>query len=184
MFNYFKELGYSNSAYSLRDQLKVNPIFTPPNASKPVDWTDVEEFIHFLEYDWSILSMADLVYNHTSNDSPWLHKHPECAYNVVNSPHLVSAYLLDHIIWNLTRQAADGALRDRGIPTVLSNPDTELPAISRWLWDEINGAKLYEYFLADVEEVQNEFTVWLRKFARVSLLVPHECCSCVCVCVN
>ncbi|CAH8605785.1 unnamed protein product [Heterobilharzia americana] len=44
-----QELGYSRSAYSLRDQLSVNPSFTPLGAAKKVDWSDVEDFIKHLE---------------------------------------------------------------------------------------------------------------------------------------
>ncbi|TGZ58141.1 hypothetical protein CRM22_009755 [Opisthorchis felineus] len=160
-FTPLQELGYSGSAYSLRDQLKVNPNFTPPGAAKPVDWPDIEAFLKRLESEWSVLFMADLVFNHTSNDSPWIHQHPECAYNVVNSPHLVPAYLLDFIVWRLTLEASTGALEAQGIPKVLSNPDRELSAISHWLTTQIESARLDEFFLADVSLVQKEFVSWL-----------------------
>ncbi|VDP81049.1 unnamed protein product [Schistosoma curassoni] len=156
-----EELGYSRSAYSLKDQLTVNPSFTPPGATKKVDWTDIECFIKHLENNWAVLSMTDLVFNHTSNDSPWVHEHPECAYNVVNSPHLAPAYILDHIVWRLTVEASTGSLASYGIPAILNNPDSELPAIEVWLTQKIEAAKLYEFFLADVDIVSKEFISWL-----------------------
>nr|CAH8871998.1 unnamed protein product [Trichobilharzia regenti] len=162
-FTPLQELGYSRSAYSLRDQLRVNPSFTPPGANKTVDWSDVEDFVRHLENNWAVLSMTDLVFNHTSNDSPWVHEHPECAYNVVNSPHLVPAYLLDHIVWRLTMEASTGSLASQGIPSVLKNPDSELPAMEWWLTQKIGPAKLYEFFLADIDLVSQEFIVWLTK---------------------
>ncbi|KAA3676438.1 glycogen debranching enzyme [Paragonimus westermani] len=160
-FTPLQELGYSGSAYSLRDQLKVNPTFTPPGSTKPVDWTDVGKFLQHLENDWSILSMADLVFNHTSNDSPWLHEHPECAYNVVNSPHLVPAYLLDFIVWRLTVETAAGNLADVGIPARLCNPSSEIPAMRSWLNAQIQKAHLDEFFLADIPTIKQEFVSWL-----------------------
>ncbi|KAF7260333.1 hypothetical protein EG68_02500 [Paragonimus skrjabini miyazakii] len=160
-FTPLQELGYSGSAYSLRDQLKVNPTFTPPGATRPVDWTDVGKFLQHLENDWSILSMADLVFNHTSNDSPWLHKHPECAYNVVNSPHLVPAYLLDFIIWRLTVETTAGNLANVGVPARLCNPSSEIPAMRTWLNAQIEKAHLDEFFLADIPTIKQEFVSWL-----------------------
>ncbi|THD22434.1 Glycogen debranching enzyme [Fasciola hepatica] len=159
-FTPVQELGYSHSAYSLRDQLKVNPEFSSPGSS-PVDWPDIERFIQHLENDWSILSMADLVLNHTSNDSPWVHEHPECAYNVVNSPHLVPAYLLDVIVWCLSEEVSSGALANRGIPAKLENPANEIPAMRAWLSEKIEQAKLHEFFTADVDTVRDEFVSWL-----------------------
>ncbi|CAH8590703.1 unnamed protein product [Schistosoma turkestanicum] len=167
-FTPLQELGYSRSAYSLRDQLVVNPSFTPPGAAKKVDWTDIECFIKHLENNWAVLSMTDLVFNHTSNDSPWVHEHPESAYNVVNSPHLVPAYILDHIVWSLTKKASTGSLASQGIPPILSNPDSELPAIEIWLTQNIEAAKLYEFFMADIDVVVQEFISWLRKDATIS----------------
>uniref|UniRef100_A0A183AAW8 Glycogen debranching enzyme n=1 Tax=Echinostoma caproni TaxID=27848 RepID=A0A183AAW8_9TREM len=159
-FTPVQELGYSRSAYSLRDQLKVNPEFSSP-GSPPVDWPDIERYIQHLENDWSILSMADLVLNHTSNDSPWVHEHPECAYNVINSPHLVPAYILDVIVWRLSREVSTGALINRGIPPKLENASSEMPAMRSWLMEEIDKAKLYEFFTADVNTVKDEFVSWL-----------------------
>ncbi|CAH8641298.1 unnamed protein product [Schistosoma bovis] len=174
-FTPLQELGYSRSAYSLKDQLTVNPSFTPPGATKKVDWTDIECFIKHLENNWAVLSMTDLVFNHTSNDSPWVHEHPECAYNVVNSPHLAPAYILDHIVWRLTVEASTGSLASYGIPAILNNPDSELPAIEVWLTQKIEAAKLYEFFLADVDIVSKEFISWLRKHATFpSLISPNE----------
>ncbi|KAF6777105.1 hypothetical protein AHF37_03479 [Paragonimus kellicotti] len=160
-FTPLQELGYSGSAYSLRDQLKVNPTFTPPDATRPVDWTDVGNFLQHLENDWSVLSMADLVFNHTSNDSPWLHEHPECAFNVVNSPHLVPAYLLDFIVRRLTVETAAGNLASVGIPARLCNPSSEIPAMRTWLNAQIEKAHLDEFFLADIPTVKQEFVSWL-----------------------
>ncbi|CAH8497026.1 unnamed protein product [Dicrocoelium dendriticum] len=159
-FTPFQELGYSGSAYSLRDQLKVNPSFTRPKSA-PIEWPAISKFLNHLEVDWSILSMTDLVFNHTSNDSPWLHEHPECAYNVVNSPHLVPAYLLDFIICQMSAEAARGSLASHGIPATLRHPSSELPAIRSWLSSQIEAARLHEFFLADTTAVEKEFVSWL-----------------------
>ncbi len=35
-----------------------------------------------------ILSMSDVVWNHTAHNSEWLNQHPDAAYSPANSPHL------------------------------------------------------------------------------------------------
>lgn len=70
-----------------------------------------------------MLSLTDLVFNHTANESEWIQKHPEAVYNVVNTPHLKPAYLLDRILWHLSLDAGQGKWLDHGLPTTISSED-------------------------------------------------------------
>jgi glycogen debranching enzyme len=45
-----------------------------------------------------MFSITDLVYNHAANDCVLLRDHPESAYNLISSPHLKPAVLLDSIL--------------------------------------------------------------------------------------
>ncbi|CAF3399930.1 unnamed protein product [Rotaria sp. Silwood2] len=47
---------------------------------------------------WKIFSITDLVHNHVINYCQLLKKHAECAYNLINSPHLKLAVILDSIL--------------------------------------------------------------------------------------
>ena len=121
-FTPVQELGLSNSAYCLKDQLLLNPVFTP-DGTKKFDFADVKNLVDFMRKEWDVLSITDLVFNHTANESPWIQEHPECAYNVVNSPHLKPAYLLDRIIWHFSLEIGEGKWRDKGIPADISSED-------------------------------------------------------------
>lgn len=54
-------------------------------------------------------------------NSEWIVQHPECVYNLVNSPHLKPAWLLDRSLWHLTCKVAAGQYKDKGLPCLIEN---------------------------------------------------------------
>lgn len=91
---------------------KINHIFS----------CKVSKYISQLSYT-QMLSICDIVLNHTANESPFLVSHPECTYNCTNSPHLRPAYILDAVLFELTVQVASGAWEFKGIPTLVDTED-------------------------------------------------------------
>lgn len=65
-----QERGESGSPYSIRSQLRYD-------VSAGADATKVEETLKLAKDEYGLLSMTDIVLNHTANDSPWLFDHPE-----------------------------------------------------------------------------------------------------------
>lgn len=102
-FTPVQELGSSNSAYAIRDHHKVNPMFK-------ASLDDVKREVDFMEKKWCTLSITDIVLNHTADDSPWIKEHPECSYNMMNSPHLRPAFLLDSAFIWLAKDMESGVL--------------------------------------------------------------------------
>ena len=68
--------------------------------------------------EWGLISICDIVLNHTANETPWLAEHPEATYNLVNSPHLRPAFILDRVVKRLARDIGEGIWVDREIPKV------------------------------------------------------------------
>jgi glycogen debranching enzyme len=82
-----------------------------------------------MKEEWNMLSLTDLVFNHTANESPWLLEHPECSYNMINSPHLKPAYLVDRILWHFSLEVSEGKWDSNGVPAELKT-EAQLQVIS------------------------------------------------------
>ena len=84
-------LGASNSAYSLSDQHGLNPLFKATHK-------EVKNVVESIRKEWDVISICDIVLNHTANETSWLADHPDATYNLVNCPHLRPAFLFDRVI--------------------------------------------------------------------------------------
>lgn len=113
-FTPLQELGESNSSYCLKDQLQLNSLFQTNGSNYTMD--DVAHLVKTMQKDWGVLSLTDLVFNHTANETPWLKEHPECTYNMITAPHLKPAYILDRILWNFSLEIGEGKWAGEGIP--------------------------------------------------------------------
>lgn len=95
--------------------------------------------------EWKVLSITDVVLNHTANESPWLKEHPECAYNCLNSPHLRPAYLLDRVLCRLSADIIAGVWKSRALNDVISS-EAHLNSI-RQVFKEIYLPKVIKFEL-------------------------------------
>ncbi|XP_035698387.1 glycogen debranching enzyme-like isoform X2 [Branchiostoma floridae] len=154
-FTPIQALGESNSSYCISDQMRINPAFEEDGRTLTYD--DVGEFVRRIHKDWGVLTVTDLVLNHTSWDSPWLVEHPECGYNLLNSPHLRPAYLLDRALAYFSAQVADGQWEGQGVPANITN-DGHIRAMERILLEQVlPELKLWEFYCADVEDLVQQF---------------------------
>lgn len=119
-FTPVQELGRSQSSYSIYDQLKLNSkLFS--HSSDEQQWLALSTLINNLEKEYGMLSMTDLVWNHTADNSPWLAEHPEAGYNLENSPHLKAAFDFDEAIMQFSKSVNGTAINDEeGIADILN----------------------------------------------------------------
>jgi glycogen debranching enzyme len=133
--------GDSNSPYSIADQLSFDPqIF--PNGEK-----DIEDLTTKMEQRHGLLSLTDVVWNHTANNSEWLQDHPEAGYSVKTAPHLEPALRLDTELLNFSN-----AMGSLGYPTDLKSTDDLLKVMEGVKKHCIAKCKLWEFYVCDVEK--------------------------------
>ncbi|KAK7429968.1 bifunctional 4-alpha-glucanotransferase/amylo-alpha-1,6-glucosidase [Neonectria magnoliae] len=132
--------GISNSPYSLYDQLGWDPVCFPAGEK------DVQKMVDSLEQNHSLLSLTDIVLNHTANNSKWLEEHPEAGYTLTTAPWLESAYELDTTLLELGFK-----LKELGLPTELKSTDDLLLIMDAIKTEVIGKIRLWEYYALDVE---------------------------------
>ncbi|XP_068096067.1 glycogen debranching enzyme isoform X1 [Hyperolius riggenbachi] len=163
-FTPLQTLGKSRSCYSLADQLQLNPEFSKPG--KTYTWEDVGKLVEKMRTQWNMMSITDVVYNHTAANSKWIQDHPECSYNLVNSPHLKPAWLLDRALWHVTCKVVAGKYAARGFPALIQN-DQQLNTLRGILWEDVfPKIKLWEFFQINVAKAVDQFRILLNSGAQ------------------
>ncbi|RMX46887.1 hypothetical protein pdam_00020742 [Pocillopora damicornis] len=164
-FTPIQQLGKSNSSYSLLDQLSVNAAFHSPGR-KNASFDGVKDILDKMRSEWKVMSIVDVVLNHTANNSPWLWDHPECSYNLDNSPHLKPAFLLDRALWHFTCQVADGLWAADGLPAEV-NCEYHIHRIGDILRHQVlPKLQLWELFSVDVAKAVDQFRTAMLKVKK------------------
>jgi glycogen debranching enzyme len=76
--------GKSNSPFSIYDQLQFsNDLFDEQDQGKPVEEKNeiVGNMLKKMENEYGVLSLTDVVWNHTAHSCRWLKEHPETGRN-------------------------------------------------------------------------------------------------------
>lgn len=144
--------GSSNSPYSIYDQLSFDKeLFA--NGEE-----DISSMVSYMEHDLHLLSLTDVVYNHTAHNSEWLRHHPESGYSTKTAPHLKPALELDNALLEFS---AD--LNALGFPTCLNSLE-DLSQIMNGIKDQVVAdLKLWEYYTVDVATlIEQIVTLWKR----------------------
>ncbi|OAQ97566.1 hypothetical protein LLEC1_01209 [Akanthomyces lecanii] len=132
--------GESDSPYSLYDQLGWDPACFPNGES------DVKRMIDSLEKKHSLLSLTDIVLNHTASNTQWLQHHPDAGYNLATAPWLQSAYELDTKLLELSDK-----LQELGLPTNPKTADDILKIMEAVKEKVLAELRLWEYYVLAVD---------------------------------
>lgn len=163
-FTPLQQRGESNSPYSIYDQTEFDKDLFK-------DEEDVESFISHLHKDYGLLSVTDIVLNHTANNSQWLREHPEAGYNKETAPHLTSAIELDGELLKFSSK-----LRTLGYPTEVNSIE-DLLSIMEGIKEHVIGTlKLWEFYVVNVEDtLESTKKVWSTTSKGSTVIdVPDE----------
>jgi glycogen debranching enzyme len=136
--------GISNSPYSICDQLGWDP------ACFPAGEKDVQRLVDSLEKEHSLLSLTDIVLNHTADNTEWLQEHPDAGYNLTTAPWLEAAYELDTKLLELSAN-----LEKLGLPTDLKSTDDLIKIMEAVKKEVIAEIRLWEFYVLDVNRDAN-----------------------------
>ncbi|PWN52853.1 putative 4-alpha-glucanotransferase [Violaceomyces palustris] len=157
--------GSSNSPYSIADQNDFShDLFNKSIKTKEARHKEMRSWLSKIKSDWGILSMTDVVWNHTANNSAWLYEQPDAAYNPFNSPHLTPAEELDRALLEF-----NAILGDEGLPIDPQNA-SDVEAIMEGVKTRVLAPlKLWEYYVLDVEGQKDMFVkAWRKRSAGLS----------------
>ncbi|RKP27705.1 glycogen debranching enzyme [Syncephalis pseudoplumigaleata] len=163
--------GHSNSPYSIYDQLALaDDLFAdqPDLTDGEARWQALGRTLRQIEADDGVLAVADVVLNHTADNSPWLQTHPESGYNLENAPHLIPAYELDEALMQLSADLSTV----HHVPTDLRSED-DLQAVIAVVRDEVLAKlKLWEYYIIDVEPAVEQCREHMSQTKNSVLSIP------------
>lgn len=137
--------GDSNSPYSIYDQLAFSPDIFDEGTNIEDQDMKISEMTSKMEKEFGLLSLTDVVWNHTAENSDWLQDHPEAAYNLHNSPHLTAAYELDTQLLEFSSN-----LRHLGYPTLINSMDDLLRIMEGIKTHVLGRLRLWEFYILDV----------------------------------
>ncbi|KAI8607433.1 glucanotransferase domain of glycogen debranching enzyme-domain-containing protein [Chytriomyces sp. MP71] len=155
--------GTSNSPYSIYDQLAFSNDLFEPGSYLSED--DKERQLHDVlirsKDEFGILSITDVVWNHTAHNSKWLEEHPEAGYNLETAPHLRAAYELDEAIISLDKDLAQAS-----IPTALQTEEHLTQVMHIFKDFTLPRLRLWEFYIVNVADRLSEFKLAWEPFGK------------------
>ncbi|CAK9441370.1 uncharacterized protein LODBEIA_P52380 [Lodderomyces beijingensis] len=136
-FTPLQERGESNSPYSIYNQLKWDP-----EIFKKQDEASKE--IHNVLSENSLLSITDVVWNHTANNSQWLREAPNSGYNQDTAPHLIAAIELDGKLLHFSDH-----LEELHLPTDIKNESDLSQILAGINTHVLDVLKLWQFYVFD-----------------------------------
>lgn len=181
-FTPVQKLGWSTSAYSIHDHFEFTDQLLPtPKESeyeKVINFSKKEKqefklnrlssLLSDIRKNFGMFSIVDIVWNHTSSDTPWLIDHPEVGYNLENSPHLRPAYCLDLSLRNFSVSLESENL------CIQSMEDID-ELLERYKEQEFLNLNLLQFFTVDYQKTINDYLDYLQNPSiNEEVVTPHD----------
>ncbi|CBQ68567.1 probable 4-alpha-glucanotransferase / amylo-1,6-glucosidase (glycogen-debranching enzyme) [Sporisorium reilianum SRZ2] len=148
--------GASNSPYSIGDQHNFSHDLYPKQlqggSQKAERVKQLKSVLQDMKSKHGILSMSDVVWNHTAHNSEWLNDHPDAAYSPANSPHLQPADELEKALFDLNSR-----LSDYGIPEEIKSDADVAKLIDAVKQHAVTPLNLWQYYVIDVKAAKASF---------------------------
>lgn len=144
-FTPLMQRGASNSPYSIFDQLSFDSAFFPNGEA------DVASLVSRMEKDYGLLTLTDVVWNHTAHNSKWLEEHPEAGYSVETAPWLEAALELDTALLKFSDD-----LQSLGLPTEFKTEGDLVSVMTPLRKQVIDERRFWEYYAIDVKSNAKE----------------------------
>ncbi|KAI9332132.1 glucanotransferase domain of glycogen debranching enzyme-domain-containing protein, partial [Zopfochytrium polystomum] len=145
--------GASNSPYSIYDQLSLSPdLFDSRHMTEAQREAALKQMLGFVHEEYGILSVTDVVWNHTAHNSAWLQYHPEAGYNMKTSPHLRPAYELDEALLQMSED-----MEKVGLTAAITTEADLIAAMGYFKSVVVPRLKLWEFYVIDVKKVEKQF---------------------------
>ncbi|KIK60308.1 glycoside hydrolase family 13 protein [Collybiopsis luxurians FD-317 M1] len=139
-----QERGESDSPYSIRDQFQYDSSLFGGKREADGGKSQVEAILKVAQEEYGLLSLTDIVLNHTANDSPWLVDHPESGFSPANSPHLTPALELDTAMIEFS-----STLSSRELPSMIRSQQ-DVDSLMGAFEALVKGLNLWQYYVFDV----------------------------------
>ncbi|KAJ5542249.1 hypothetical protein N7535_004671 [Penicillium sp. DV-2018c] len=163
-FTPLMQRGSSNSPYSIFDQLTFDSTFFPNGED------DVAALVDKMENSYGLLTLTDVVWNHTANNSKWLEEHPESGYSVKTAPWLEAALELDSALLKFGNDLAE-----LGLPTEFKSEEDLVTVMNALRKEVIDGIRLWEYYVLDVKSaVKQILDDWKTTKVEPELINQHN----------
>eukprot|EP00301_Raphidiophrys_heterophryoidea_P017845 c2851_g1_i1.p1 GENE.c2851_g1_i1~~c2851_g1_i1.p1 ORF type:complete len:1626 (+),score=407.52 c2851_g1_i1:472-4878(+) len=155
------KLGVSGSCYSVADQVAISSkIVSDKDAPTPREKEErVEEFTSWARKELGVLTICDVVWNHTASNSEWLSMHPESGYHPGNSPHLAKAALLDLGLRWLSNSVERG---ESGLPSVITSVAHVHHIFEFFRHAVLPQLRIWEFYAVDIAAAQTALRTFMQ----------------------
>lgn len=151
-FTPLQQRGDSDSPYSIADQAAYDKtLFGSEWKGSTAEGTQlISEIIQTAKDQYGLLSLTDIVLNHTANNCSWLEEHPEAGYSPHNTPHLTPALEIDNCILDFS-----SGMESMGLPTLLKTSH-DLDQVMAAFSEKLRALNLWQYYVLNREQERDD----------------------------